>query len=51
MKTFFRSAFRWVRGLLTLMGVVFAILLVISWMQYQDRVDAGDVNCTFTHCV
>lgn len=48
---FAKRAFRVVRNLLAVLGVCFAYLLVIGYMQYQDRAAAGDVGCSFTHCL
>lgn len=42
---------RVIRNLLAVLGVCFVYLLLIGFMQYQDRAAAGDVGCTFTHCL
>lgn len=46
-----KSTLRAVRNVLAILGFCFVYLLVIGFMQYQDRAAAGDVNCTFTHCL
>jgi hypothetical protein len=46
-----KSAFRFVRNTLAILGVLFVYLFVTGYMQYQDRVAAGDTSCTLTHCV
>lgn len=46
-----KRAFRVIRNLLAVLGVCFVYLLLIGFMQYQDRAAAGDVGCTFTHCL
>jgi len=46
-----KSTFRIVRNVLAILGVCFAYLLFVGFMQYQDRAAAGDVACTFTHCL
>lgn len=46
-----KSTLRIVRNVLAVLGVCFAYLLFVGFMQYQDRVAAGDVACTFTHCL
>ena len=46
-----KRTFRVVRNVLAVLGVCFAYLLFVGFMQYQDRVAAGDVACTFTHCL
>ena len=46
-----RRAFRVVRNLLAILGICFAILLWLGFMQYMDRVDAGDTGCTLTRCM
>ena len=38
------------RNALAVLGFLFAVLLGISYMQYQDRVAAGDTSCSLTHC-
>lgn len=45
-----KSALRLIWNLLAVLGVLFAWLLVLSYMQYEDRIDAGDTGCTLTHC-
>jgi hypothetical protein len=45
-----RSVFRITRNLLAILGMCFVYLLVLGYTQYQDRVAAGDVSCTLTHC-
>ncbi|MFM0270136.1 hypothetical protein PQQ59_06095 [Paraburkholderia aspalathi] len=39
------------RNVLAVLGVCFVVLLGLGFMQYQDRVAAGDTSCTLTHCV
>jgi len=46
-----KSAFRLVRNVLAVLGVLFVYLLVTGYEQYQDRAAAGDTSCSFTHCV
>jgi hypothetical protein len=46
-----KRALRVVRNMLAILGVCFAYLLFVGFMQYQDRAAAGDVACTFTHCL
>lgn len=46
-----KSTLRIVRNMLAILGLCFAYLLWIGFMQYQDRAAAGDVACTFTHCL
>jgi hypothetical protein len=45
-----RSVFRITRNILAVLGVCFVYLLVMGYSQYEDRVAAGDVACTLTHC-
>lgn len=45
-----RSAFRIVRNVLAVLGMCFVYLLVTGYMQYEDRLAAGDVTCSLTHC-
>ncbi|MFP3187072.1 MAG: hypothetical protein RXR52_42085 [Paraburkholderia sp.] len=46
-----KSAFRIIRNTLAILGLLFVYLLVTGYMQYQDRVAAGDTSCSLTHCV
>lgn len=46
-----KSTLRAVRNVLAILGLCFAYLLFVGFMQYQDRAAAGDVACTFTHCL
>jgi hypothetical protein len=46
-----KSTLRIVRNVLAILGVCFAYLLFVGFMQYQDRAAAGDLACTFTHCL
>ncbi|OTP79454.1 hypothetical protein [Caballeronia sordidicola] len=46
-----KRAFRIIRNLLAILGICFAYLLWVGFMQYQDRADAGDTACSFTHCM
>jgi hypothetical protein len=46
-----KRALRMIRNLLAILGLCFAYLLFVGFMQYQDRAAAGDVACTFTHCM
>ena len=46
-----KRAFRITRNLLAILGIFFAILLWLGFMQYMDRVDAGDAGCTLTRCM
>lgn len=41
---------RWTRNALAVLGLLFVILLGVSYMQYQDRLAAGDTSCSLTHC-
>jgi hypothetical protein len=45
-----KTALGLIRNLLAVLGLVFAYLLWIGYTQYQERVDAGDLACTLTHC-
>jgi len=46
-----KSAFRIVRNILAILGVLFVYLLTLGYMQYQDRAAAGDSSCSFTRCL
>lgn len=46
-----KRTLRVIRDLLAILGVCFALLLYTGYQQYQDRAAAGDVTCTFTHCL
>ncbi|WP_454825362.1 hypothetical protein [Paraburkholderia xenovorans] len=46
-----KSAFRIVRNILAVLGVLFVYLLALGYMQYQDREAAGDSSCSFTRCL
>jgi hypothetical protein len=46
-----KSAFRIARNALAILGVFFAYLLVLGYMQYQDRVGASGVSCSLTRCM
>lgn len=46
-----KTALRSTRNLLAALGVVFVYLLILGYTQYQERMDAGDVACSFTHCL
>lgn len=45
-----KSALRFARNVLAVLGVCFVYLLVTGYMQYEDRLAAGDVTCSLTHC-
>lgn len=45
-----KAAFRIARNTLAVLGVFFVYLLVVGYTQYQDRMAAGDVSCSFTRC-
>jgi hypothetical protein len=46
-----KSAFKIARNVLAVLGLCFVYLLVMGYMQYQDRAAAGDTSCSLTHCV
>ncbi|KFX64233.1 hypothetical protein KBK24_0121570 [Burkholderia sp. K24] len=46
-----KSAFRILRNVLAILGACFVYLLVVGYMQYQDRAAAGDSSCSFTRCL
>jgi hypothetical protein len=46
-----KSTLRAVRNVLAILGLCFAFLLYVGYMQYLDRAAAGDVGCTFTRCL
>jgi len=46
-----KSIFRITRNVLAVFGVLFCYLLYTGYMQYQDRVAAGDSSCSFTRCM
>jgi hypothetical protein len=45
-----KAALRLIRNLLAFLGFCFVLLLWLGYTQYQERVDAGDLACTLTHC-
>jgi len=45
-----KRALHHTRNVLAVLGLLFAVLLGLSFMQYQDRLAAGDTSCSLTHC-